>query len=266
MSSLRTLQEKAKVYQAPDFVTEDLVYLTIGGSKAYGVSSPESDTDMYGICIPPKEKVFTMFDGKIPGFGVPVLSWPHWGYKGAGLDIMVYSIVKFFNLAMQGNPNIIELLFTEDHHIMSITGTGAEIRGSRDMFLSDNIIPKFTGFYQSQRGKLFSASGHTPKAIRIEKYGYDTKAAYHAMRLLLEVEQLLETGTMSLEKHSDLLTGIRFGGFFGADIEVMLDLKSDQVHNKKHKSILRPEPNEDYIKQVLVSILESHWDFTLDML
>ena len=267
MSNLLTLHSKAMLYKAPSFVTEDLIYLTIGGSLAYGVSGPESDVDMYGICIPPKEKVFPTFDGVIPGFGVPVKPWPHWGYQGAGLDIMVYSIVKFFNLAMQGNPNIIEILFTKEHHIMAIAGAGVELRGSRDLFLTNNIIPRFAGFYHSQRDKMFGAETTDPrKADRILKYGYDTKAAYHSMRLLLELEQLLETGTMDLEKSKDLLTGIRFGSFSGEDVETMLKMKSDHIDAKKTNSALKPEPNEEYIKQILISILESYWGFTLDFL
>lgn len=266
MSNLRTLQEKARLYKAPDFVVDDLIYLTIGGSRAYGVASPESDIDMYGICIPTKEKAFPMFDGHIPGFGIPTGAWPHWGYQGTGLDIMVYSIVKFFNLAMQGNPNIIEILFTEDHHIMFIEELGVSLRGSRDLFLSDNMIPRFTGFYYSQRNKLFDGSRDPRKAARIEKYGYDTKAAYHSLRLLLELEQFIETGTMSLETYGDLLTGVRFGAYSGEDIEMMLEAKSNQIDAKKVNSVLRPEPNEEYLKQVLVDMLETHWDTTLDFL
>lgn len=266
MSNLRTLQEKALRYKAPEFITEDLIYLTIGGSLAYGVSSPNSDIDMYGICVPPKEKVFPTLGGNIPGFGMPVKAWPHWGYQGAGLDIMVYSIVRFFNMAMQGNPNIIELLFTELHHISYIDELGYNIRYSRDLFLTNNVIPRFTGFYYSQKGKLLDGSGDSRKLDRIEKYGYDTKAAYHSMRLLLELEQLLETGSMSLEIYSDMLTAIRHGGFSGDDIEVMLEMRAQGVEDKKEHSVLPETPNEEYIKQVLVELLETHWQEHLDFL
>jgi predicted nucleotidyltransferase len=266
MSNLRTLQEKALRFKAPEFVTDDLIYLTIGGSLTYGVSSPDSDIDMYGVCVPPKEKVFPTFGGNIPGFGKPVNAWPHWGYKGAGLDIMVYSVVKFFNMAMLGSPNIIELLFTEDHHISFMTELGVSLRESRDLFLTNNVIPRFTGFYHSQKGKLYYQDGHSGKSGRIEKYGYDTKAAYHSMRLLVELEQLLETGTMNLGMYSNLLTGIRHGGFSAEDIGPMLEAKAEQVKNKKEHSVLREEPNEEYIKQVLTDLLETHWQETLDFL
>lgn len=261
MSNLRTLEEKAAVYDAPDFVTEDLIYLTIGGSRAYGVASPKSDIDMYGICIPPIGDVLPLFSGHIPGFGVPKKPWPHWGYKSDGLDMMVYSIVRFFNMATVGNPNIIELLYTEDHHIMFMTDLGVSLRGSRDMFLSHNIIPKFTGYYYSQKNAMTKYTSPDDFGK-----GYNAKAAYHSMRLLLELEQLLETGTMSLEKYTDLLTGVRFGGFTPIEIESMLEKRMENIKYLEAHSVLRDSPNEEYIKQVLVEMLETHWDFTLDML
>ena len=41
-----------------DFVNKNLIYKTIVGSKAYGIDTPESDTDIKGITIAPKEYYF----------------------------------------------------------------------------------------------------------------------------------------------------------------------------------------------------------------
>lgn len=41
------------------------------GSIAYGVFADQSDRDIYGFCILPKEDVFPHLAGEIPGFGQP---------------------------------------------------------------------------------------------------------------------------------------------------------------------------------------------------
>ena len=263
---LRYLEEKAKAYQAPDFVLpgEGLIYATVGGSRAYGVVTPDSDTDIYGVCIPTIDQVFPHMQGVVPYFGQQVKPWLHWQYQGQNLDISVYSLVRFFDLAMKGNPNIIELLFTSPDLVMHNTVLGDMLVGSRDLFLTNNIIPRFLGFYYSQRNKLFEAPMGTEKAGLIEKYGYDSKAAYHSMRLLLELEQLLETGDMSLALYGDLLTGIRFGGFSPEDVKEMLALKAERVANKKEHSVLRDTPNEEYTKQCLLLMLETYYGRSLE--
>jgi len=59
------------VIRPPHFLPSNVMYETIMGSIAYGVSSEQSDRDIYGFCIPPKEEVFPHLDGEIPGFGEP---------------------------------------------------------------------------------------------------------------------------------------------------------------------------------------------------
>jgi len=88
------------------------MYETIMGSIAYGVSSDESDRDIYGFCIPPKEEVFPHLDGEIPGFDAPKKRFAQYqqmhvedasarGGKGVDYDLTIYSIVKYMSLCME---------------------------------------------------------------------------------------------------------------------------------------------------------------------
>jgi uncharacterized protein len=67
-SVVAQLTEKKKA-NPPKWLPNSVIYETIMGSVAYGVSSDTSDMDIYGICVPPKELVFPHLAGEIPGFG-----------------------------------------------------------------------------------------------------------------------------------------------------------------------------------------------------
>lgn len=59
---------KEGVAVPPKWLENNLMYLTIVGSYAYGVSDDLSDVDYYGFCIPPKTSVFPHLAGEIPGY------------------------------------------------------------------------------------------------------------------------------------------------------------------------------------------------------
>jgi hypothetical protein len=48
----------------PKWLIHNTMYLTIMGSNAYAVTSDNSDWDIYGFCIPPKDDVFPHLRGE----------------------------------------------------------------------------------------------------------------------------------------------------------------------------------------------------------
>jgi len=79
--------------------------------------------DVYGWAIPPRADVFPHLRGEITGFGQQhrrleqfqehyVCDDDAFVGKGRLYDLTIFGIVKFFQLAMDNNPNIIDSLFT----------------------------------------------------------------------------------------------------------------------------------------------------------
>src|SRR5207248_4732561 len=72
MHLLNHLAEQ-KLINPPSWLPANTMYLTIMGSNAYGVADTsaddQSDLDLYGFCIPPKEIVFPHLAGEVWGFG-----------------------------------------------------------------------------------------------------------------------------------------------------------------------------------------------------
>jgi hypothetical protein len=68
---IQDLEERGLI-QPPSFLSTNVHYLTIMGSHSYGTANTadgDSDLDVYGFVIPPKDVVFPHLGGEIHGFG-----------------------------------------------------------------------------------------------------------------------------------------------------------------------------------------------------
>ncbi|MFW6031677.1 MAG: DNA polymerase beta superfamily protein [Myxococcota bacterium] len=117
------------------------IFLALHGSKAYGTDLPESDTDYKGVAVPPER----YFLGFARGFEQAEKSEP---------DTVVYDVRKFFKLAADCNPNIIEVLFVGDRAVVSSTPEGDMLRGSASLFLSRKARHTFSGYAHSQLKRI----------------------------------------------------------------------------------------------------------------
>lgn len=124
------------------WIDRGTVLLVRHGSHAYGTSTPASDEDFKGVAIPPKEyflgsKRFEQAELKAPD-----------------PDAVIYDIRKFFALAGDCNPNIIEVLHTspEDHFI--VDPIGEIILDHKYDFLSKKVKHTFNGYAVSQLQRI----------------------------------------------------------------------------------------------------------------
>lgn len=246
------------------------MYETLMGSIAYGVSSDQSDHDIYGFCIPPKEEVFPHLNGEIPGFGEPKKRFEQFqqshiddpsaqGGKGIEYDLTIYSIVKYMSLCMECNPNMIDSLFTPQECVLHITQVGTMVREARHLFLHKGAWPKFKGYAYAQLHKMRSK---TPIGKRIElrdEFGYDVKFAYHTVRLLGECEQILMDGTIDLRRDREHLKAIRRGELSENDIFQWASEKEKFLEGLYHSSKLPNHPDVATIRQLLLDCLEHHY-------
>lgn len=332
--------EGRKLIHPPRWLSTNTHYLTMMGSVAYGVSSDMSDIDIYGFCIPLKNDLFPHLRGEIPGFGKQIQRFEQWqeahildssagGGSGREYDFSVYSIVKYFQLCMDNNPNMIDSLFTPHNCVLYSSVTSNLVRDNRHLFLHKGCWPKFKGYAYAQLCKLntkgrlavrdFELRHHIPstdhlrdridevKAIisgdvadsiiepllahdrgqsiagtrlvdvyldlledgdknpdgkrkeLVEKYGYDVKFAYHVVRLLLEVEQILATGTIDLQRDREQLKSIRRGEWSEKEIRDWASAKEADLETLYKNSELPWGPDESKIKALLLQCLEAHY-------
>jgi predicted nucleotidyltransferase len=185
MSSIIEVLEKRRLIHPPSWLADNIHYEVLMGSVAYGVSSDTSDMDVYGWGIPPKNMVFPHLDGEIYGFGRQksrfeqfqqhhVLFEDALGGKGRTYDLSIYNIVKYFQLCMDNNPNMVDSLFVPVECVLHSTQIGNMVRENRKLFLHKGCFQKFKGYAFSQWSKASNVSkDKSIVAIRAIEKKYD---------------------------------------------------------------------------------------------
>lgn len=264
-SCVQQLAEK-QLINCPSFLPEAVQYEVLMGSEAYGVSSNDSDRDIYGFCIPDKRMIFPHLDGEILGFGTQKQRFEVWTQhhiedksRDKIYDFSIYSIVKYFQLVLNNNPNMIDSLFVPQRCILYSTPIGNYVREYRKLFLHKRSWHTFKGYAFQQRSKMNSKNLQGKRKISTEKYGYDPKFAYHIVRLLNEVEQILIEGDLDLERSREQLKSIRTAEWTLDQINSYFDQKERDLESIYISSKLPYKPDETRIKQILLDCLEMHF-------
>jgi predicted nucleotidyltransferase len=268
MSSRIQLLKMKNLISPPKWLPQNMHYEVIMGSVAYGVSSDTSDMDVYGFCIPPKEDVFPHLHGEIPGFGKQISRFNQYqehhimdGGNNQEYDFSIYSIVKFFQMCMDNNPNMCDSLFVPQRCVLYASKVGQLVRDNRKLFLHKGSYHKFRGYAYAQLHKIGtkSNSSNPLRQASIKEFGYDTKFAYHVVRLALEAQQILIEHDLDLEVNREILKSIRRGEWTEEKLRSWFDEKEKQLEDAYTKSSLQHSPDEEAIKELLMTCLEQHY-------
>ena len=135
---LRTFYKGSHKWLVPN-----TLFLTLSGSHAYGTNIETSDVDVKGFCVAPREHYI----------GLPVTK-PFEQAEFKDPDGVVYELRKFFKLATECNPNIIETLHTDESDWCGVTPLGRKIIDHRDLFVSKNAMYTFGGYAKGQLHRI----------------------------------------------------------------------------------------------------------------
>ncbi|MBN1565193.1 MAG: nucleotidyltransferase domain-containing protein [Anaerolineae bacterium] len=168
-----------------------VIYRCVVGSRAYGLDSADSDTDLRGFYLPPTARYWSIY-------GVPEQ------LVNEEREECYWEIQKFIMLALKANPNILECLYTP--LVEHVTPLAQELLDLREIFVSKMIYQTYNGYVMSQFKKLNK---------HLEKHGsIRWKHAMHLIRLLISGIDGLETGVIPVQvpdAYRDQLLAIRDG-------------------------------------------------------
>lgn len=123
-----------------DIRIENPDLLVMAGSRLYGTDTPTSDHDYRGFCIPPLEYIVGLNN-----FESKVIRCP---------DTVIYSITKFFQLLIKGDPIIYETLFVPERNIINRTEFGGTLLRNKSLFACKIFARRMIGYAESEWRKV----------------------------------------------------------------------------------------------------------------
>ena len=246
-----------------DVALDNEILRVLVGSSLTGITGADNtqDWDINAIFIEPKEYVI----GFRKKDDYTYRTQPEGVRRQPGdIDFTSYSLRKFLYLALKGNPSILMLLFAPGSHVAYINQFGWELRELSQHIASKKAGTPFLGYLESQEKRLVGElKGHMPKRPElIEKYGYDTKYAAHALRLGYQGIEYMETGRMNLPMLADPgnhLRDVRAGLFtLEQVVEELMNVKAE-LKTAIDNSPLPEEPDYQTIEYWMIGVHEDHW-------
>ena len=234
------------------WIEDNLIFLGVSGSVAYGTNTSESDIDYRGATIPTKDYLFGLkrFEQ----------------FNDDAEDKVIYSIQKLFKLLLESNPNILELLFLPEDCIIKSSNAYIKILNNRSIFLSIRAARTFGGYADAQFKKM------SRMRAKIEGFGkldtvtskdfnhlvnFDTKNAMHLIRLLNSGKSLVSTGVFEVRSSiREILLDIRNGKYsYGEVLEMYEDYRSE-FESACENSPLPTKPNFDMANMLCIELIE----------
>jgi predicted nucleotidyltransferase len=231
------------------------IILAYAGSIAYGTTTEDSDTDFRGVCIPPEQYYFGLEN--FESYHSP---------EGSETDTVVYSLQKYAQLAIQNNPNVLEILFTKPEHFKIITKSGKRLVEIRHQFLSKQFYTRTNGYARGQYHEMIQNGGKpnhgqgNPKRMEMrELHGYDVKAGSHLIRLMYEGIEVLETGELNVYRpERDLLTDIKLGKYKFEEVMKMYQALDNKLKIAYEKSKLPEKPDYHKINNFIIELTKEY--------
>jgi uncharacterized protein len=240
-----------------EIANSGLAILTESGSRLFGVDMGGDDNDLLGVCVEP---AYVMLGTQ---------SFDEYHYRSVpegvrtpagGSELNVYGLQKWTHEVMKGNLNYLLPLFAPDDKTPHLSWVGEEMRAHRSMFLAKSQHKSFLGYLSNQKERMNA----TNRPELVEQFGYDTKNAYHAVRIARQALQILRIGHVVLPMSTDdrgLLVAIRKGYYTQPDMLRMIGkLEAEILEAYKYSSKLSEKIDNVMIDAWLMSTYLRWWD------
>lgn len=236
----------------------ELILLGEYGSSAHNVAIDSSDFDYIGIAVEPPEVTYGL-----DTYEHTVLKEKGAGEASAANDEegTIYSLKKFARLAEAGNTALVSALYLPKYEVL--TELGQMLVDSRSLFLSRSILKRFAGHLSTERRRMNGdLSVKVLRPALIEEFGFDTKAAYQAVKLAFHGRRFADTGEMKIPFESDereFILAVRRGEIPVEEIDALLETIVLHLDVQSETSVTLPEVSD---RKAINDLLQTIYEVT----
>ncbi|MEG1299562.1 MAG: nucleotidyltransferase domain-containing protein [Erysipelotrichaceae bacterium] len=134
-------------------LNDNLILLVVGGSRAYGTNNEDSDVDIRGITLDLPKDIL----GRGTGNSDVRSNERFEQFLDKKTDTVIYTLSKFIEMALGGNPNILEILGVREQDVLYASDIGRKFLTNKEMFYSKRIIQTVGGYAEGQLRRLENA-------------------------------------------------------------------------------------------------------------
>ncbi len=232
------------------------------GSIAHGMyvpaSSPTSidDRDLMAVCVPSRDYYLGL--SEYGSRGTVEITQGAW-------DIVIYEVRKMVKMLLEGNPNVLSLLWVDPRHHVTVTAAGQLLLRSRRLFVGRHVYYSFAGYAESQFKRMTHLAfqgymGEKRKRL-VEQFGYDTKNAAHLIRLLRMCIEFLADGELRVTRPDAAeLLAIKQGQWTLERVKKEANWLFAEAKRAYQRSTLPEAPQRERVNRLCVRIIQTAWD------
>lgn len=214
-------------------MTDDLVYAVVVGSRAYGLSGPDSDVDRRGVFLAPAEAFWR-------------LDPPPTHRDGPREEEFHWELARCLSLGLAANPTVLEVLWSP--LVETLTPVGRGLLDVRGALLSRRCADTYGRYASAQLAKLNSVIGRG-EPIR-------WKQAMHMLRLLRAGAHVLRTGEVLVDVTAwrEELLAVRSGAVAWDAVVAMSDGLRADLARALAETALPAEPDRATVEEFLLDV------------
>lgn len=203
-----------------EHIRDRIIFLTLGGSYAYGTNVDTSDVDVRGCALNSCSDLLGLSNFE--------------QVVNTETDTTIYSFNKLIGLLLNCNPNTIEMLGCKPEHYFFITDIGQEMIDNRKLFLSRRAVHSFGGYANQQLRRLENALARD-RLSQARKEEHILKSMQNAVKSFEGRYTSFKNGSMVLytaESNRD-----------GLDREIFADIHIDKYPVREFNSVMNDLTN-----------------------
>lgn len=219
-----------------------IMFLTLGGSYAYGTNIKTSDVDVRGCAMNSKSDILGLSNFE--------------QVVHTQTDTTIYGFNKLIGLLLNCNPNTIEMLGCKPEHYFYISDAGQMMIDNRSLFLSQKAVNSFGGYATQQLRRLQNALAHD-KMCQADSEEHIRGAMERSLKAFSDRYSVFDKGGIELftddspreDLDKEVFCNIHIDKIPARDFSVMINTLSNVIGNYEKLNHRNRKKDDDHLNK-----------------